>query len=274
MRWLPFFLALALFAGCDSGNSDSPASLEVATPLEDLALPVGERREVDLTEHFRHSKGAALAFEARRDSGRSVEVVAIEDGQMQLEAQSEGRSIISVRAASRFLETSADFAVDVTPGICPPEPGPGMADYFPMETGQVWLFDYRYRNGTTDSDSGENQREGQVSMEFESVACANYVRTAQVREVTTIDGNVHRDIMRTFTEDSTNTLRLELPGGYVYYDTDPYEAYPIPRYAPASGRDTLEYGRLWTQRERGIAAWVWGAYGPIFYEEVRIDRVD
>jgi len=279
MRWLTCLLALVLFAGCDSGDSDSPASLEVETPLEDLTLPVGERQEVDLTAHFRHSEGATLTFEARRDSGNSVEVVAIEDGRMQLEAQSEGRSIISVRAVSRFLETSAAFSVDVTPGLCPPEPAPGMADYFPMETGQVWLFDYRHRFGPINS--GGTQREGQLSMTFESVNCANYVRTVQVREVATVDGTVYREATRTFTEDSANTLRLELPGGYVHFNADPLDAYPVPRYAPTSGPDTLTYrpsvsgeAFLGIGREQGITNWNWGACDPIWCESIGLVRSD
>lgn len=281
MRCLTCLFALALLAGCDSGDPDSSstAQLVVETPLDDLALHVGESQEIELAEHFRHSDGAPLTFEAQRDSGSSVEIMSIEDGQMRLEAQSEGRTIIAVTAASALLEASATFAVDVAPGLCPSEPSPDQADYFPMEAGQVWLFDYRHRSGPMNS--GGTQREGQLSMTFESVTCVNRVRTAQVREVAMVDGMVYRQATRTFTEDSTNTLRMELPGGYVHFDADPYEVYPVPRYVVASSSDTLTYRQsasgdafLGVVQEGGIVEWNWSACDPILCESIGLDRVE
>lgn len=280
MRRLSFVLTLVLLAGCDAGDPEPARVVELEVPLADLALHVGETQEIDFAEHFRHSEGAALTFEAQRDSGTSVLVEPIEAGRVRLEARSEGRSVISVTAvAGSGLEANVAFAVDVAPGLCPPEPGPDHVDYFPMEAGRVWLFDYRRWSGPTDSEGGLS--EGRVSMEFESVTCVNRMRTAHVREVTTVDDAVVRQRTRTFTEDSTNALRLELPGGYVYYDADPFEPDTFPRYAPASSPDTLEYGPgpasgnwLRIQREQGIATWGWGAYGPIWSESIRLDLVD
>lgn len=281
MRWLVFSLALVLLAGCDAGDPAPMRSVDLEVPLADLTLHVGESQEIDLAEHFRHSDGAVLTFEARRDSGSSVEVVSIEAGRVQLEALSEGRSLIAASAASGSgLSASAAFAVDVAPGLCPPEAGPGQVDYFPMEAGQVWLFDYQRRSGPM-SFPGDGLSEGQVSMTFESVTCVNRVRTARVREVMTRDaGVVIRQNTRTFTEDSTNALRVELPGSQ-RHGSDPFDLDVFPRYAPSSGPDTLEYvsyreitGRLKVRREQGLVYWYWSAADPIWYENLRFDRVD
>lgn len=274
MRWLAF--ALILLAGCDAADPAPTRSVDLEVPLADLTLHVGEVQEIDFAEHFRHSEGAALTFEARRDSGNSVQLVPIEAGRVQLEARSEGRSMISVTAAAGSgLEASAVFAVDVAPGLCPPEPGPDQVDYFPMEAGQVWTFERHYRPAFSDSASM-----GRLALEFVSVTCVNRVRTAVVREeVASEDGTVRWQVTRTYTEDGSNVLSLEMPEAVDIPNQDPFRPPAFSRYAPASDPDTLRSGSIhWSlQLKQGQGIVGYARSAQVFsshFNFLRISRTD
>lgn len=179
-----------VLAGCDSAEAlptEVPpvGTVRVVAPVDRIGInrdgAVGSYAQVSLTGLFEaDAQAGALRYEATSDVP-DVASVTVEKGLLTLRRLGAGRAQIRVTARSESGATAAtEFTVRVRaplpPSACPPGPSANQADFFPLEAGRVWTYNYvsrsRYGQEVT-------SRSGTYTYTFLSNTCLQGVRRTE-----------------------------------------------------------------------------------------------
>jgi hypothetical protein len=187
-RFTILVLATLLMAACDLISTDRAGS-EVRTSLsfEDVSLEAGgDTAHVALRYHFAATDRAGfVSFEAASDQS-FVQAVVVEDS-LWLAASDVGSATVSVTALGENGDAATlDILVLVSGFACPPGPSAGMVDFIPIESNEVWEFDYETRQYRV-SEYPHTRSEGVLTLTLGASSCRGGVRT--VKAVETASGN-------------------------------------------------------------------------------------
>ena len=223
----PLLLALAAalgLAACDSttladpvpGTPSSPPT--PATPGEGVSVvfagPTAETVGVEggrdlafaLGSLFRANTAAGELMYTASPTGGTI-AARIDGDSLRVTLNSIGSGFVTVIATGQGgVRASGNIPVRVI-GRCPPLPAAGLADYFPLEVGTVWSFNYRYNERRNNSNI--NTYIGISTITALAVTCSQGGRTYRVRE--DLQTNLYIGSKEyIYLEDTSGTIRMPI----------------------------------------------------------------
>jgi hypothetical protein len=185
--------------GCDSSSPDpfvpsGPDPVEngevrVLRPLEDVQVYEDSQptKRIALDLYFENSEGHAVSFTVRSE-GEAVQAVVSGERKESLEVVpvSAGEARVVVTARDQFdQEVSGGFTVRVL-SACPQAQDSREHDYFPLEAGRTWT--YEYLSSFEDRDQASSTQ-GTLTLDFlEAGSCEGGTQTFRVRR--SVEGTV------------------------------------------------------------------------------------
>ena len=152
-----------LLTGCDSvadpivppgvdppGDPEPVGRIVSDRPLPDLQIRLGApTTHLDLGTYFRHTNGAALTFQVDVPDPTLLSV-SLQEGALDLSGRGRGETELVLRISTTDHDTTAFLHTIIwgAPNPCIVSPYTGEDDYFPIEDGATWTFDYEDGGGS------------------------------------------------------------------------------------------------------------------------------
>ncbi len=245
----------ATLMACDSARPDpiGPHPVNLGAPIPDVVISSPSSvRVVDISGAF--SYGGPLPLGLAYSTDTDAATVTWDDAthfRLRITPAHHGSTVVSVTATSpEGVSQSTAFRVTVTESAdatCP-GPGPGLADYFPLEPGQVWTFDFERRSRSFGSGPPMAGRlTGSATMTITSVSCRAGTRSVIVLLDVTADHFYGQEgyeaYVGPFIQRETRTF-VESTGGDVTF-MPPFwlnasRELVAARYAPHAGPEVVE----------------------------------
>jgi len=231
-------VVLVGLAGCDATEPETPLqlqSIEIIAPSDTVAFYFADGARIASGAWFRSANEAPVSVSVSVEADHESLVWDANTGTLLTIRPTMG--LIRVTGSAEGHRDTTVSVLAAAFGECPLESE--WDDYFPVENGTVWTFDYR---DDRMSNQFRDEIRGQMTVTFDRVACERGTRTVRVNR--RMDGTIRFDDGSGFgperpIEWEFDPWRItQSPTGRLSFeDSTLFSVSGLPRYQSLSGRD-------------------------------------